>query len=86
MLNGSKLYITNAGFADLFIVYAKVDGEYFTAFIVEKGMAGFSIGPEEHKMGIKGSSTRPLFFEDVSVPIENVLGRLAKGTISPLTF
>ncbi|WP_139990721.1 acyl-CoA dehydrogenase family protein [Paenibacillus paridis] len=79
VLNGSKLYITNAGFADLFIVYAKVDGEYFTAFIVEKGMAGFSIGPEEHKMGIKGSSTRPLFFEDVPVPVENVLGEVGKG-------
>lgn len=79
VLNGSKLYITNAGFADLFIVYAKVDGEYFTAFIVERGMAGFSIGPEEHKMGIKGSSTRPLFFEDVSVPVENVLGEVGKG-------
>ncbi|MEV5029222.1 acyl-CoA dehydrogenase family protein [Paenibacillus sp. LPE1-1-1.1] len=79
ILNGSKLYITNAGFADLFIVYAKVDGEYFTAFIVEKGMPGFSIGPEEHKMGIKGSSTRPLFFEDVAVPVENVLGEVGKG-------
>ncbi|MGO4179752.1 acyl-CoA dehydrogenase family protein [Paenibacillus sp. TAF43_2] len=79
VLNGSKLYITNAGFADLFIVYAKVDGEYFTAFIVEKGMPGFSIGPEEHKMGIKGSSTRPLFFEDVAVPVENVLGEVGKG-------
>ncbi|WP_028612713.1 acyl-CoA dehydrogenase family protein [Paenibacillus harenae] len=79
VLNGSKLYITNAGFADLFIVYAKVDGEYFTAFIVERGMPGFSIGPEEHKMGIKGSSTRPLFFEDVKVPVENVLGEIGKG-------
>ncbi|MGM0882253.1 MAG: acyl-CoA dehydrogenase family protein [Bacillota bacterium] len=79
ILNGSKLYITNAGFADLFIVYAKVDGEYFTAFIVERGMPGFSIGPEEHKMGIKGSSTCPLFFEDVAVPVENVLGEIGKG-------
>ncbi|MGO4369427.1 acyl-CoA dehydrogenase family protein [Paenibacillus sp. MCAF20] len=79
ILNGSKLYITNAGFADLFIVYAKVDGEYFTAFIVERGMKGFSIGPEEHKMGIKGSSTCPLFFEDVPVPVENVLGEIGKG-------
>ncbi|WP_424768711.1 acyl-CoA dehydrogenase family protein [Paenibacillus sp. sgz302251] len=79
VLNGSKLYITNAGFADLFIVYAKVDGEYFTAFIVEKGMPGFSIGPEEHKMGIKGSSTCPIYFEDVAVPVENVLGEVGKG-------
>lgn len=79
ILNGSKLYITNAGFADLFIVYAKVDGEYFTAFIVERGMPGFSIGPEEHKMGIKGSSTCPLYFEDVAVPVENVLGEIGKG-------
>jgi alkylation response protein AidB-like acyl-CoA dehydrogenase len=79
ILNGSKLYITNAGFADLFIVYAKVDGEYFTAFIVERGMPGFSVGPEEHKMGIKGSSTCPLYFEDVAVPVENVLGEIGKG-------
>jgi alkylation response protein AidB-like acyl-CoA dehydrogenase len=79
VLNGSKLYITNAGFADVFIVYAKVDGDKFTAFIVEREMAGFSIGPEEHKMGIKGSSTCPLFFEDVHVPVENVLGEIGKG-------
>lgn len=79
ILNGSKLYITNAGFADVFIVYAKVDGEAFSAFIVEKGMPGFSLGPEEHKMGIKGSSTRPLFFEDVAVPVENVLGEIGQG-------
>ncbi len=62
VLNGSKLYITNAGFADIFIVYAKVDAKDFTAFIVEKEMEGFTLGPEEKKMGIKGSSTRPLFF------------------------
>ncbi|MEK3883413.1 acyl-CoA dehydrogenase family protein [Paenibacillus sp. PL2-23] len=79
VLNGSKLYITNAGFADVFIVYAKVDGERFTAFIVERTMPGFSVGPEEHKMGIKGSSTCPLFFEDVPVPVENVLGEIGKG-------
>ncbi len=79
VLNGSKLYITNAGFADVFIVYAKVDGEHFTAFIVERDMPGFSVGPEEHKMGIKGSSTCPLFFEDVAVPVENVLGEVGKG-------
>lgn len=80
-LNGSKLYITNAGFADLFIVYAKIDGEKFTAFIVERHMEGLSIGPEEHKMGIKGSSTCPLFFEDVHVPVENVLGEIGRGHI-----
>ncbi|WP_274654984.1 acyl-CoA dehydrogenase family protein [Paenibacillus humicola] len=79
VLNGSKLYITNAGFADVFIVYAKVDGDKFTAFIVERGFPGFSNGPEEHKMGIKGSSTCPLFFEDMPVPKENVLGEIGKG-------
>jgi len=79
ILNGSKLYITNAGFADIFIVYAKIDGEHFTAFIVEKEMEGFTLGPEEKKMGIKGSSTRPLFFEDVKVPKENLLGEIGKG-------
>ena len=79
ILNGSKLYITNAGFADIFIVYAKIDGEHFSAFIVEKDMEGFTMGPEEKKMGIKGSSTRPLFFEDVKVPKENLLGEIGKG-------
>ncbi|PZM66772.1 acyl-CoA dehydrogenase family protein [Paenibacillus dendritiformis] len=81
VLNGSKIFITNAGFADIFIVYAKVDGKDFTAFIVEKGMEGFTIGPEEKKMGIKGSSTCPLFFEDVKVPVENVLGEIGRGHI-----
>ncbi|GFZ87682.1 acyl-CoA dehydrogenase [Paenibacillus marchantiophytorum] len=79
MLNGSKLYITNAGFADIFIVYAKINGTDFSAFIVEKGDPGFTMGPEEKKMGIKGSSTRPLFFEDVPVPVENLLGEIGKG-------
>ncbi|KIL40220.1 acyl-CoA dehydrogenase [Gordoniibacillus kamchatkensis] len=79
ILNGSKLYITNAGFADIFIVYAKVNGTDFSAFIVEKGLPGFTLGPEEKKMGIKGSSTRPLFFEDVHVPAENLLGEIGKG-------
>ncbi|RTE05823.1 acyl-CoA dehydrogenase family protein [Paenibacillus whitsoniae] len=79
ILNGSKLYITNAGFADIFIVYAKVGGTDFSAFIVEKGDPGFTLGPEEKKMGIKGSSTRPLFFEDVRVPVENLLGEIGKG-------
>ncbi|WP_166244440.1 acyl-CoA dehydrogenase family protein [Paenibacillus turpanensis] len=79
VLNGSKLYITNAGFADIFIVYAKIDGQHFSAFIVERGTPGFTIGPEEKKMGIKGSSTCPLFFEDVRVPAENLLGEAGKG-------
>ncbi|QAY67134.1 acyl-CoA dehydrogenase family protein [Paenibacillus protaetiae] len=79
VLNGSKLYITNGGFADLFIVYAKVDGSQFTAFIVEKGTPGFTVGPEEKKMGIKGSSTCPLYFEDAPVPVANVLGEIGKG-------
>ncbi|SEF61531.1 acyl-CoA dehydrogenase family protein [Paenibacillus sp. UNC499MF] len=81
ILNGSKLYITNAGFADIFIVYAKVDGKDFTAFIVERELPGFSVGPEEKKMGIKGSSTCPLYFEDVHVPVENLLGEVGRGHI-----
>ncbi|MFD7521608.1 acyl-CoA dehydrogenase family protein [Paenibacillus chitinolyticus] len=81
ILNGSKLYITNAGFADIFIVYAKVDGKDFTAFIVERDLKGFSVGPEEKKMGIKGSSTCPLYFEDVHVPVENLLGEVGRGHI-----
>jgi alkylation response protein AidB-like acyl-CoA dehydrogenase len=79
VLNGSKLYITNAAFADVFIVFAKVDGEKFTGFVVERGAPGFSVGPEEHKMGIRGSSTCPLFFEDARIPVENVLGEIGKG-------
>jgi len=79
ILNGSKVFITNAGFADLFIVYAKVDGQHFSAFIVEKDTPGFTLGPEEKKMGIKGSSTRPLFFEEVHIPVENLLGEVGKG-------
>ncbi len=79
ILNGTKQFITNAGFADLFIVFAKVDGEHFTCFILEKDMDGFSLGAEEHKMGLKGSSTRSLIFEDVAVPKENVLGEVGKG-------
>ncbi|PZM62042.1 acyl-CoA dehydrogenase family protein [Paenibacillus dendritiformis] len=77
--NGSKIYITNAGFADIFIVYAKVEGTQFTAFIVERGWEGFSVGPEEKKMGIKGSSTCPLYFDNVRVPVDNVLGEIGKG-------
>ena len=79
ILNGSKQFITNAGFSDTFIVYAKVDGEYFTAFIVEKAFQGLSLGPEEKKMGMKGSSTRTVILEDCLVPVENLLGEIGKG-------
>ncbi|GHG63565.1 acyl-CoA dehydrogenase family protein [Comamonas sp. JC664] len=79
VLNGSKLYITNAAFADVFIVFAKVDGDKFTGFIVEKDTPGLTVGPEEHKMGIRGSSTCPLYFEDARVPVENQLGEVGKG-------
>ncbi|MFZ5471931.1 MAG: acyl-CoA dehydrogenase family protein [Myxococcota bacterium] len=79
LLNGSKQFITNAAFADVFIVFAKVDGEKFTAFIVDRATPGLTIGPEEHKMGIRGSSTCPLIFEDARVPAENLLGEIGKG-------
>ncbi|MFL6444982.1 MAG: acyl-CoA dehydrogenase family protein [Candidatus Sulfotelmatobacter sp.] len=79
MLNGEKMWITNAGFADLFIVFAKIDGAKFTAFIIERGFPGFSVGAEEHKMGIRGSSTCPLILSDCRVPVENVLGEIGKG-------
>ena len=82
ILNGEKMWITNAGFADLFTVFAKVDGEKFTAFLVEKSFPGFSIGAEEHKMGIRGSSTCPLILNDCKVPAENLLGEIGKGTSS----
>jgi alkylation response protein AidB-like acyl-CoA dehydrogenase len=78
ILNGQKMWITNAGFADVFIVFAQIDGDKFTGFIVEKG-EGVSLGNEEHKMGIKGSSTRQVFFNDCKVPKENVLGEIGKG-------
>ncbi len=81
ILNGEKMWITNGGFADLFTVFAKVDGEKFTAFLVEKGFAGFTIGAEEHKMGIRGSSTCPLIFTDCKVPAENLLGEIGKGHV-----
>ncbi|MDQ0257606.1 alkylation response protein AidB-like acyl-CoA dehydrogenase [Evansella vedderi] len=81
ILNGEKQWITNAGFADVFVVYAKVDGEKFTAFIVEREYEGVSTGPEEKKMGIKGSSTRTLILEDALVPKENVLGEIGKGHV-----
>lgn len=79
ILNGTKQFITNAGFADVFIVYAKVNGTDFSTFIVERTMEGVSIGPEEQKMGIKGSSTCPLILEDVKVPVENLLWEVGKG-------
>ena len=79
LLSGQKMWITNAGFADVFVVFAKVDGEKFTAFIVERGYPGFSVAPEEHKMGINGSSTCALNLEDCRVPVENVLGEIGKG-------
>src|SRR5512141_2289243 len=81
ILNGEKMWITNAGFADLFTVFAKVDGEKFTAFLVEKSFLGFSIGAEEHKMGIRGSSTCPIILNDCQVPVENLLGEIGKGHI-----
>jgi len=79
IINGQKMWITNAGFADVFIVFAKIDGEKFTGFIIEKEYPGISLGNEEHKMGIKGSSTRQVFFNDCKVPVENVLGEIGKG-------
>lgn len=79
LLNGQKCWITNGGFAQIYTVFAKIDGDKFTAFIVERGTEGFTQGPEEHKMGIKGSSTVQLYFQDAKVPVENVLGEIGKG-------
>ena len=79
ILNGQKMWITNAGFADLFTVFAKIDGKEFTAFLVEKGTPGLTLGAEEDKMGIKGSSTRQVFFENCKIPVENMLGERGKG-------
>ncbi|HTS12301.1 MAG TPA: acyl-CoA dehydrogenase family protein [Candidatus Limnocylindrales bacterium] len=81
ILNGQKMWITNGGFADVYIVFAKVDGEKFSCFIVERGTPGFSAGPEEKKMGIKGSSTVPIFFENAPVPKENLLHEIGRGHI-----
>jgi alkylation response protein AidB-like acyl-CoA dehydrogenase len=81
LLSGQKMWITSGGFSDLFIVFAKVDGEKFSAFIVERGTPGFSIGAEENKMGIRGSSTVPLFFENAPVPRENLLHEIGRGHI-----
>jgi alkylation response protein AidB-like acyl-CoA dehydrogenase len=79
ILNGQKMWITNAGFADIFTVFAQVDGDKFTGFIVEKNSEGLTLGAEEKKLGIKGSSTRMVFLENVKVPVENVLGEIGKG-------
>jgi alkylation response protein AidB-like acyl-CoA dehydrogenase len=79
ILNGEKMWLTNAGFADVYITFAKVDGEHFSCFIIEKGMPGVSLGPEEKKTGIKGSSTRPLILSDAVIPKENLLGEIGKG-------
>jgi len=81
VLNGEKQWITNAGFADVFVVYAKIDGDKFSAFIVERNYPGVSVGAEEKKMGIKSSSTRTLILEDVKVPVENLLGEIGRGHI-----
>jgi alkylation response protein AidB-like acyl-CoA dehydrogenase len=79
LINGQKMWITNSGFADLFIVFAKIDGDKFTGFIVDGDTLGITLGEEEEKMGIKGSSTRQVFFENAKVPVENVLGEIGKG-------
>ncbi|MCM2989830.1 acyl-CoA dehydrogenase family protein [Bacillus safensis] len=81
VLNGEKQWITNSAFADVFVVYAKIDGEHFSAFIVEKDFPGVKTGPEEKKMGIKGSSTRTLILEDAQVPKENLLGEAGRGHV-----
>lgn len=81
ILNGQKCWITNGGFADVYTVFAKIDGDKFTGFIVERGFEGFTQGAEEHKMGIKGSSTVQLYFQDCRVPVENVLGEIGRGHI-----
>ena len=79
VLNGQKMWISNSGFADVFIVFAKIDGEKFTGFILDAKSPGISLGEEEDKLGIKGSSTRQVFFENVQIPAENVLGAIGKG-------
>src|SRR6185369_11079001 len=79
ILNGEKMWLTNAGIADVYTTFAKVDGEHFTAFIIDKGSPGVSLGPEEKKTGIKGSSTRPLILTDARIPRGNVLGEIGQG-------
>jgi alkylation response protein AidB-like acyl-CoA dehydrogenase len=81
ILNGQKCWITNGGFANVYTVFAKIDGDKFSAFIVERDMKGFTQGQEEHKMGIKGSSTVQLYFQDCEVPVENLLGEAGKGHV-----
>ena len=81
ILNGQKQFISNAGFADAFVTYAKVDGDKFTSFIVERNFEGVSVDEEENKMGIKGSSTRSVIFTDAKMPVENVLGEVGKGHV-----
>ncbi len=81
ILNGQKMWITNGGAADLFTVFAKVGGEKFTAFLVERAFGGVTSGAEEKKMGIKGSSTTAIYFENVPVPVENVLGEIGRGHV-----
>jgi hypothetical protein len=81
ILNGQKCWITNGGFADVYTVFAKIDGDKFSAFILERGMEGFTQGSEEHKMGIKGSSTVQLYFQDCKVPVGNLLGDIGKGHV-----
>ena len=81
VLNGQKMWITNGGAADVFIVFAKVGGDKFTAFIVERAFAGLTSGAEEHKMGIQGSSTTAIYFDNVKVPVENVLGEIGRGHV-----
>src|SRR6185295_2417406 len=79
VLNGQKVWITNGGFADLLTVFAKVKGEQFTAFLVERSWPGVSAGAEEHKMGLHGASTTAVFLDNVKVPVENVLGEVGRG-------
>ena len=79
VMSGEKMWITNGGFADVYVVFAKVDGEHFTAFIIERAWAGVSSGKEEHKMGLHGSSTTPVILQDVKVPADAVLGEIGKG-------
>src|SRR5207248_8804791 len=79
VLNGEKMWITNGGFADLFVIFAKVDGEQFTAFIVERAFPGVTSGKEEHKLGLHGSSATSLVLQDVRVPAENLLGEVGRG-------
>ncbi|MBS1871864.1 MAG: acyl-CoA dehydrogenase family protein [Acidobacteria bacterium] len=81
ILNGQKMWITNGGYADLYTIFAKIDGEKFTAFIVERSFPGVQPGAEEKKMGIRGSSTTPIFLDNVKVPVENVLGEIGRGHI-----